>query len=761
VPAEFNEFQLTRGWAIGLRKARKKRWEVALISPDRRRVVPLGLHPDGFWAEWHEKDRFVNRIAGELQAPVAEVKEALKNAYSELCIRGLKAPPEPGATREEPGPAAYRCECGNEFVSVGPPPACPKCGGGKVRRITDEELAEEEEVRLLLQNPQEFEAVTREMTPEELDGVLGLTIKRDSTNKRIHFLVGVLTYTEDDQANISNRSPSATGKSYIPIEITTRYFPKSDVLLIAYASPTSFFHEAGEWDEERKVYRVNLERKILIFLDQPHDELLRRLRPLLSHDQKELVVKITDKRERKGLRTKTVEVRGFPTVFFCTGSLKVDEQEATRSFVLSPETTEEKLREAIYLKALRKGNPLEYARMVESSVDRERLRKRVLLIKHSGIKNIVLENPGEVAERFMREFPRLKPRHTRDVERVISLAKGFALLNLWHRRREGDTLYVDRKDIDNAFELYREVAESQELGIPPYVYRVFREVIEPLYREKNDGGGDGNTRGLTRQEIIRKHFEVYGRPLPDWQLRLELLPALESVGLVYQDSDPVDKRKKLIYVASPTLRLTISDTSRGKEGNSECGGGGNTANTGEGEGEGRRNSECGGGVEEGGPTPSPSGPTHRLVVREKFWTPTYPPLKDLLGERWLEPGEVIEAPGEKAEELLSKWSRCFAPAPEGGKKVPPSEEGDGRQSGDSDNSGNKPSEENRLFWELVRQKAPGSGKLVEKRWLREELAKRGIGPDRAEEIMEREERAGRLVDRGSCVEPLWFGGEGG
>jgi hypothetical protein len=758
VPAEFNEFQLTRGWTIGIRKARKKRWEVALVSPDRRRVVPLGLHSDGFWAEWHEKNRFVNRIAGELQAPAAEVKEALKNAYSELCIRGLKAPPEPGAAREEPGPAAYRCECGTEFVSAGPPSACPKCGGGKVRRITDEELAEEEEVKQLLQNPQEFEGATREMAPEELDRVLGLTIKRDNTNKRIHFLAGVLTYTEEDQINISNRGPSAAGKSYIPIEIATLYFPRSDVLLIAYASPTAFFHEAGEWDEERKVYRVNLERKVLIFLDQPHDELLHRLRPLLSHDQKELVVKITDKRERKGLRTKTIEVRGFPTVFFCTGSLRMDEQEATRGFVLSPETTEEKIREAIYLKVLRKGNPLEYARMVRGSVDRERLRKRILLIKHSGIRSIVLENPGEVAERFVREFPRLKPRHTRDVERVISLAKGFALLNLWHRRREGDTLYVDRKDVDDAFELYREVAESQELGIPPHVYRVFKEVIEPLHQEKNGGNGDGNVRGLTRQEIIRKHFEVYGRPLPEWQLRQELLPALESVGLVYQDSDPMDKRKRLIFVAPPTPQLTISDTSGGEGGNSEGEGGGNTANA-EGGGEGRRNSECRGGGERGEPTPIPSGPTRRLVVREKFYTPTYPPLKDLLGERWLEPGEVVEVPERMEEDLLSAWPSCFAP--EGGKKVPPSEEGDGRQSGDSDNSGNKPSEENRLFWELVRQKASGPGKLVEKRWLREELAKRGIGTDRAEEIMEREERAGRLVDRGSCVEPLWFGGEGG
>jgi len=42
----------------------------------------------------------------------------------------------------------------------------------------------------------------------------------------------------------------------------------------------------------------------------------------LSHDRKELLYKITDRREKKGLRTKNVIIRGFPSVIFCTGSLK-------------------------------------------------------------------------------------------------------------------------------------------------------------------------------------------------------------------------------------------------------------------------------------------------------------------------------------------------------------------------------------------------------------------------------------------------------
>jgi len=57
--------------------------------------------------------------------------------------------------------------------------------------------------------------------------------------------------------------------------------PKKDV------SPT----EKELWRERWKNAKaqVDLSKKILIFLDMPHDQLLRRLRPILSHDKKSLI----------------------------------------------------------------------------------------------------------------------------------------------------------------------------------------------------------------------------------------------------------------------------------------------------------------------------------------------------------------------------------------------------------------------------------------------------------------------------------------
>jgi hypothetical protein len=446
--------------------------------------------------------------------------------------------------------------------------------GKRFIKWTEERLKEIDQENLEFQKELELEReATKEMGIDDLLNILGATIKRDDINKLITFFCMLIAYTEDAQFNVSFRAPSSTGKSYIPIELS-QFFPKEDVIIIAYSSPTSFYHDTGGWDEEKKAIVIDLERKILIFLDQPHDMLLQRLRPLLSHDQKELLYKITDKGEKKGLRTKNVIIRGFPSVIFCTGSLKVDEQEATRNFILSPETTMEKIRESIFLKALRKGNPPAYENFLSSKIERKLLQIRIQKIKEAKIKHVVIRDVNKVCEDFIRKYPKLKPRHQRDIERLISLIQGFALFNFWNREKDEEgNIYANDEDIKNAFELFDQIAESQELGIPPYIYNLFKEVIEPLYLEVNKEKAE-NPVGLTRKQIINKHFEVYGRPLQDWYLRREILPALESAGLIIEEPDPNDRRRMVIHITTPpfsSLFLTshskfISEKNREQDG---------------------------------------------------------------------------------------------------------------------------------------------------------------------------------------------------
>lgn len=400
---------------------------------------------------------------------------------------------------------------------------------------------------------------------EDIVKVLGLTIKRDEVNKLITFLSQISVYTDHAQINISFNAPSASGKSFIPTEIG-HLFPKDDIIEVGYCSPTAFFHQVGTFDKEKQGYVVDLSRKILIFLDQPHTLLLQHLRPLLSHDKKEILLKITDKSQKAGLRTKNIILIGFPAVIFCTAGLKIDEQEATRFLLLSPEINHEKIREAIFEKIKKEADSASYANQLESNLERKLLQERILAIKEENIGDIKISSPDTIQRLFFERVKALKPRHQRDIGRVISLVKIFALLNLWHREKQGSVIVANDEDIVEAFKVWDAIAESQELNLPPYVYNLYKDVIVSAYRDKNSELDGVVKLGLTRQDILFKHNEAYGRFLPDWYLRQHILPMLEASGLISQEADANDKRKILIF---PTVTLTTSD----KENNSELSGG--------------------------------------------------------------------------------------------------------------------------------------------------------------------------------------------
>lgn len=431
----------------------------------------------------------------------------------------------------------------------------------------DEEILTNKEVNELssfLKGEDEIEIGTSQFKPlsaNEIIEILGSTIKRDDNNKLLTFLTQLSAYTEDSQLNISFNAPSSSGKSYIPTEIA-KLFPEKDVIEVGYCSPTAFFHDVGQFDKEKEGYIVDLSRKILIFLDQPHTLLLQHLRPMLSHDKKEIRLKITDKSQRAGLKTKNIYLIGYPTVIFCTAGLDLDEQEATRFLLLSPEINQEKIREAIFEKIKKESDSALYKYDLESNPDRKLLIDRILAIKQEGIKEIKVGNPKLVEQMFLDRVKIFKPRHQRDIGRVISLIKVFALLNLWFRQRNGMIITANQDDIGEAFKVWDVISESQELGLPPFVYNLYKDVIVSAYKDKNGEPEGAIKLGLSRQDLIKKHFEVYSRFLPDWQLRQQIIPQLETAGLIIQEPDPVDRRKLLIY---PTTPLTISEDQNNSE----------------------------------------------------------------------------------------------------------------------------------------------------------------------------------------------------
>jgi hypothetical protein len=68
------------------------------------------------------------------------------------------------------------------------------------------------------------------------------------------------------------------------------------------------------------------------------------------------------------------------------------------------------------------------------------------------------------------------------------------------------------------------------------VYAIWKEIIS---------AGDGY------EEIRKKYFEKNRRPLNQYKLREEIIPALKDASLLVQEQDPNDKRRLIFYPSTP------------------------------------------------------------------------------------------------------------------------------------------------------------------------------------------------------------------
>lgn len=376
-----------------------------------------------------------------------------------------------------------------------------------------------------------------EMTLDDVAKVLSLTIKDDDGNKKIVFLAMLSAYTDKSQINVSLNAPSATGKTYLATQIA-KLFPAEDKIERSGASPTSFFYGEGVEDKVRKAKIVSLKRKILIFYEQPNPALQEKLRALLSHDSREVVHSLTNKKGGRN-QTDTIIIEGFAATVFCSANMVLDEQETTRAILVSPESTEAKLKQAIHLQARRGSNEDEFDEWLESRPERLALMERIVAIRDEHINEIIIEDPGEIEQRFIKQLRALQPRHQRDMSHLQQLIKAIALLNVWHRRRSDGTVVASKSDIDEAFKLWGEFFESQNLNLPPAVMAIYKKYIVPAYFDKFKHGSQNMQHamavkyiGVTPNEVSAYYVSQEGSILNSDHLNKQILPQLERSGII-------------------------------------------------------------------------------------------------------------------------------------------------------------------------------------------------------------------------------------
>lgn len=415
--------------------------------------------------------------------------------------------------------------------------------------------------------------LVRETTIEEVCEILSTVVKKDFSTTAITFLAALLNYAGRQSVIVTCKAGSSTGKSYVTLRVLD-LFPKEDVIKLAGASPTSFFHELGTpvyeegLDENGKPTKhlkhilVDLNQKIVVFLDQPDPRLLERLRSFCSKDTDQSVFKITDRTSSGSQRTKTIILQGPATFFYCTARYAAESQENTRTFILSPSGSEdqEKLRQAIDLIAEKETDHDVFTQNLANDPRRRWLSERILQVKKAKIREINMspEDSTYLKEEFLRRHAVMLPRHSRDFPRLIALAKASGLLNLWHRRTDQENvIQVNRTDVETALRLYDSISEANELGLAPALLEWFKAIVVPFWQE--DKFPD-------KREIARKHLEVYHEPLPRIRFDRDYLPSLEAASLIFAMPDPIDKRRTVYTpVKEPSKTVELKDHDDSKE----------------------------------------------------------------------------------------------------------------------------------------------------------------------------------------------------
>jgi len=397
----------------------------------------------------------------------------------------------------------------------------------------------------------------------------GKTVKRDWVTKKVITLTGVSAYTRNP-INLFLRGESSIGKTYNTTE-GLKYFPDEDVWMLGGLSPTALVHSYGDlvdrhgapidfrekpdrnasadekeiWREKLRdsKYIVNLQGKILVFLEAPHRKTYEMLRPILSHDKFEISYKIT---EPEKLKTKHTVIRGWPATIFCSTQERYIADLVTRGFTVTPETCSLKYEEANKLTGTKKAYPWTFD--VSEDKDFRLLQGYIndLKLKLQDVFPCVPYGP-QLAERF----PSVYARSMRDYKHLLSLIEVYTSFHLWQRpvlirkleNSEQKYVIASREDYEYIFNLWSEIEQTTVTGLPGHILKFYEISVEPVAKQRPYGF---TVKDLTEKYNKESEARKSSDSIRGW---VELLC---QIGWLTKNPDPNDKRKNIITVIKGT-----------------------------------------------------------------------------------------------------------------------------------------------------------------------------------------------------------------
>jgi hypothetical protein len=440
------------------------------------------------------------------------------------------------------------------------------------------------------------------------------TVKSEDALIRQILYTAFSAYIEDDPLNLGVLAPTSEGKTY-PITESLQYFPNEDILYIGQMSTMTLVRQKGiiidqngkpikerlqelrknirelakkkkesNDDEEKtrineeiekfneeipKLYEesrtlIDLRGKILVFLEPPKHELWNLIKPILSHDKKEIEFPFVNKTDNEGHQTKKVVVRGWPACIFCSAKdeSKWDIWPEIKSRILttSPNMNPQKYKESIELISLKAGEPnLIQQNVLISDQEIETTKDCVLFIIQK-IRELKSKNKDKKISTWIpyrrlleKELPSNKGTDMRFAKRVYALLNIVPIVK--HNLRKILVLGGESSVIAGLDDLREVLSITQNFeGIPKYKIEFFNNIFYPLFISKNkipdeskDGSKIEDMPAVTARQLCNKYKEIMSKTISIDILKKTYLNELNNNGIIDYDTSKIDAKQYIYY----------------------------------------------------------------------------------------------------------------------------------------------------------------------------------------------------------------------
>ena len=427
-------------------------------------------------------------------------------------------------------------------------------------------------------------------------------IKEDTKLVDQIFRVCLSAYT-DNPINIALLAPSSEGKTHATVKITD-LFPKEDVIAVGGMSPTALIHQTGylidkdgnplqeklnsidnqisnakdknekEALKEQKKNLLNgarncvdLKNKIILFLDNPNHKTYEMLKPIMSHDKKEIIYKTT--KGDGSLSVKETVIKNWAVFIFCSAKNEakndVWQEIKTRVLMTSPNPSVKKYKEAIRYNSLKHGLP-NWASSAYHNDEDEKWAKWYIVDYKKKLNNLYA-NGNPIVNVFYSKlaeiFPSSQGDNMRDFSRLSSFIELETVLNADYRPvyqlEVNDTvnnaIITTINDIDKACKVLGNIGD-----LPPEKMKFYDEVFCTLVKKKSlDNSGVLGEIGLTSSELAVEYTKVTGKTTTSKKILENYLNPFEDSGVLESFPDENRKNQKKFCKVGTITTQNISD----------------------------------------------------------------------------------------------------------------------------------------------------------------------------------------------------------